>query len=400
MSITTTIHGGAVQLSGNPVWIQCTGGAAPAGASDYKILLRVISQDSKLYGAPFEDACEPDESGGAWFNISGYVHQPIDLEFDYPLTSPHVAYPNRPFNIQVQAGESYFDQDGILQESWGTASAVFQILRGGMQPRQISMMEAEASNFYDTYIADGKFLTPRPWGDFVHPAQPVKLWFMTIADKAVTWYVKGYYNDGTFETFSESFSMAADSLYEFNCNPVHRGLELEPEGKKMTHFDVWIESGGQVISDARRFTYNWSYCERPVFFLVANSYGGIDDIYFSGNLKEGIRTEGTTVYKPQQRGANVFTATRQVPDKQGVNTWEVNSGFKTPSEMLFMRDLVVGKNVWMLYPNNGVSYYFVIPVIITSSRIELIDRGEDLYSMTIEVEEAHESPFTFDNRIW
>ena len=75
MSITATISGGLVQLTGNPVRIQCTGGSAPADVSDYKIMLRIISEDGKLNGAPFIDAIAPNIGGEAWFDISGYVKE-------------------------------------------------------------------------------------------------------------------------------------------------------------------------------------------------------------------------------------------------------------------------------------------------------------------------------------
>ena len=60
MTITANILGAAVQLSGNPVWIKCTGGSAPAGSSNYTLLLKIISQDGKLDGAPYTDAIMPD----------------------------------------------------------------------------------------------------------------------------------------------------------------------------------------------------------------------------------------------------------------------------------------------------------------------------------------------------
>jgi hypothetical protein len=38
-------------------------------------------------------------------------------------------------------------------------------------------------------------------------------------------------------------------------------------------------------------------------------------------------------------------------------------------------------------------------VNITNTSAEIVDRKEDLYSMTIEMAEAHTSQFNFDNRL-
>lgn len=399
MAITATISGGDVQLTGNPVWVQCTGGSAPAGSSEYKILLKIISQDGKLYGAPFIDAIAPDAGGEAWFDISGYVDQPVDAQFEFPVANPVVSYATQAFNIQVQTGERYIDENGDLQETWGATSSVFQMLKGGLNPRQISAMNDAGTNYFETYLQNGLFLTPRPQGNFVHPTQPVKLWFMVTAGVSTTFNVKGYYDDETTDSYSSAVNLSTDSLYEFNCNPADLGLTLEPSGKKMTHFDVWLGAEGAEISDVRRFHFNWEYCERPYFLLFANSLGGVDDVFMGGAVKEGIKVDGNVVYKPQERSASVFERTLITPNRSGQTYWQLNSGYKSSTEMLFLRDMLVAKQVWLLDPNLSVSNYRIVPVTIESSSAELVDRSKDLYEVTIEVAEAHKSKFTNDNRL-
>lgn len=400
MTISANILGAAVQLSGNPVWVECTGGSAPAGSSNYKILLKVISQDGKLDGAPYTDGIVPDANGEALFNISGYVDQPVKPEFQYPVSGAYVAYATQAFNIQVQPGESWMDEEGVLETQWGSTSDVFQILKGGTNPRQLAMMETAGTNFYETYLQNGRFLTPRPWGDSVHPTQPVKLWFMTPTAKSATYKVKGVYYDGTETNYSTSVSLSTDNLYEFNCNPANLGLTLEPTGKRMYYFDVWLESGGSEISDVRRFILDWRPCERPFFILFANSLGGIDDVYMSGHATEGTRTEGDTVYKPQRPGDTVYDRTLETPNKKGQFTLSINSGYKSSTEMLYLRDMMVSRQVWLLYPNKTVSSYQVMPVNIQNGETELVDRQQNLWKMNVELAEAHISRFSFDNRIY
>src|SRR5690554_3120571 len=139
MAISVTILGENVQLSGNPVEIECSGGSAPAGSRNYQILLKIISQDGKLEKFPKVDAITPDSAGKALFDISGYVDQPVKRKFQFPVSGVIQSYPTEAFNIQVQAGETWMDEDGVTQTTWGSVSEVFQILKGGSPPRQLAL---------------------------------------------------------------------------------------------------------------------------------------------------------------------------------------------------------------------------------------------------------------------
>lgn len=403
MAITATIQGGAVQLSGIPVWIHCTGGAAPADSSGYKILLKIISTDGQLIGAPHIDAISPDTSGEAWFNISGYVDQPVKAEFQYPPSGAVVVYPSKTLKIKIQPGESYIDSTGVLQEVWGGESEEVQILKGGVSQRQIAMWETNSTNFYDEYLVKGRFLTHRPWGDWVHPLQPVKLWFIPVSEMTGTLKIKYFYYDNSEGTYSVPVSLSPSSVYEFNCNPKWLGVDLEANGKRVSFYDVWLESGGEEISDSRRFTIDWKPCERPFFMLFANSIGGVDDIYLSGYAVEKFKSEGTTVYRPAQRGDKVYDPTLIVPNRLGQNTFSINTGYKVPTQMRHLRDLLVARQVWLLYPNLAISSFIIIPVIIDNSDSVLIDyyeRANELDNLDLEISEAIKSQFSFDNRLY
>lgn len=395
MAITATISGGAVQLTGNPVRILCSGGAAPVNSSEYKIMLRVISTDGKLEGAPFDpDAITPDSNGEALFDISGLVDQPVTAVFQWPVSGAVVAYPTQAFNIKVQPGERYIDSDNLLQETWGAESSVFQMLKGGLSPRQVSVMKDAGYTFYAKYIQAGKFLTARPWGDEVHPAQPVKLWFMPAANGSGTLTIKYYFDDGSDATYTTAVTLDVDNLYEFNVNPALLGVNIQPTGKKVTHFDVSIPTK----SESRRFTYDWRPCERPVYLMFANTFGGVDDVYFSGYIQDKFSTDGAVSYRPQQLADTVYTPTLLQLDKTGRNRWSINTGWKSLTHIQYLRDLLVAKQAWYLYTNISQSATSIVPITEITTGDVLIDRKEDLYALQIDFSEAHESKHSFDNR--
>lgn len=401
MAITVQILGEDVQLSGNPVEILCTGGSTPAGSKNYQILLKIISQDGKLENFPKTAVVTPNAAGEALFDISGYVDQPVKRKFQYPVSGATQSYPTEAFNIQVQAGETWMDEDGITQTTWGSISDVFQILKGGSPPRQLALWNDASTNFYQIYLQGGKWLTHRPWGDFVHPEQPVKLYFMVISNVSATYKVKAVYHDFSEEIYSTPVALDTDYLYEFNCNPVDLGINMENgAGNKIYFFDVWLESGGAAISESRRFHFDHKYCERPFFVLFANSIGGIDDVYFGGYTSEKFGMTSNTAFKRQTRDATVYDRTLVTTAKEGQNKWELNTGYKATGQILHLRDLILARDVWLLYPLLTPTNRIIIPVAVTGFDDVIIDRKKDIHSVTIEIEEAHSSQFNFDNRLY
>ncbi len=399
MAITVNILGEDVQLSGNPVEIECTGGSAPANSKNYQILLKIISEDGKLEKFPKTAVVTPNAAGEALFDISGYVDQPVKLAFQYPPSGAGTSYTTQAFNVQVQAGETWMDEDGITQTTWGSISDVFQILKGGVSQLQLNMMRDASSNFYQFYLANGKWLTARPWGDFVHTAQPVKLWFMPIANASATFKVNAMYMDGSEDLYSSAISLNTNNLYEFNCNAVLLGKDaINGDGSKMSFFDVWLEVGGSLISDKRRFTVDWKYCERPNFLLFANSLGGIDDVYLSGYIQDKFNVEGSTAFKRGTRTDTVKDPTIIVTNRQGQNRWTVNTGYKSLTTMQYLRDLLVSKQAWYVYTNVVGANPRIVPIVVENADLVLANRIEDLWDMEITFSEAHTSNFTFDNR--
>lgn len=399
MSLTITILGGAVQLSGNPIRIKISGGSQPPGTTKYKYLFRVISQDGKLYGAPFEEAIAPDLNGEAVLDISGLVDQPIQAIFQYPVTTPTVNYPTQAFNVQIQNGETWVDSDDVLQEQWGTISSVFQLLKGGSSPRQLAIWNTLGTNFYESYLNAKRFLTMRPQGDIVHPTQPVKLWFMPVSSLSCTFSVTGYYDDGTTAVYQTAVTLNVDSLTEFNCNPANLGITLKPEGKRMEYFEVSLKQGGTAISDIRNFYFDWRYCERPYFLLFANSIGGVDDVFMAGFATEDFSVSSDIMQKPQNPNATVYEPTLFTTKKEGQNIWSLNTGPKTSTQMLHLRDLIIANQIWLLYPSSNMTTYMIIPVNIIEFSDTLIDRITNLWETKIKVSEAHKTGFSFDNRL-
>jgi hypothetical protein len=401
MALEIFILPNTLALSGNPVWVTFFGDEPPAGVTGYKFMLKIESTNNMLTGAPFYEAVAPSSTYTARLNIQSYLDKAVKYEFSYPVTTACMAYVYHTHAVVITAGISYIDSSGVLHETWNEISKELTLIKGGVSQRQVALWRATNQSFNTVYITAGKFLTQRPQDDIVQPMQPVKLWnFNDGTHEINTLRLVCRYSDGSTVTENIDIFQESGYLYELNVNPANHAISLVKEdGAKLLDWSAALYNNNTVKSDIRRFAYDLRYCERPFWIMFANSLGGIDDVYLSGYAVENFDVQGDEGYKPVQYDDDIYNRTLVVPNKQARNTWKINTGPKSATQMFHLRDLLVSREVWLIYPSNFVTAYHVIPVNITNNQVEIIDRKLDLYSLDIEITEAHSSQFNFDNSL-
>lgn len=391
MALTLTIPGGSVQLSANPIWCTVLGGVVPAGATDYKLLVKVTSLDGVLAGGPFVDAVSPDVSGKAVFNISGYVDQPIPVQFEWPLVTAVKAYIDAAYNIKIEFGERYINSAGVLVETYAPASQNIQILKGGISDLRIGEYNDLATSFYAEMILKGKFLTNQPNNTIVAPKQPVKLYMVSpyLANTNMVLYITGRYADGTAEMFTQVFEFFRDGLFEFNVMPYHVGLPMtNAAGSKMVSYSLAIVNPADgSFGESRTFRIDNNYYENSNFLFAANSYGCVDVIWLTGELKITTEITGTEGVRPMRQGATARTHTVLTTSKSGRKKYTINTGYKADAEIQALEDVYLSKALWLLHKGR------LIPVSLANKEQLLTDTAEELHSAELELMEGHNGRF-------
>jgi hypothetical protein len=383
MALSVDIPGGTIQLSGNPIWVEVSGGSAPADSEDYKIMLRIADAGSNLMGAPFIDAIPPDGSGNATFDISGYMDQPIPIEwFGLNVGGPH---DSQLFDITVEAGECYIDSDGVLQEDWSGSTEELKILKGGIGDRQLAYYNDQESSFYEDFVVGKKWLTWQPDGMIVPPYMPVKLWFVSETAGSSTRIVTAYYSDGTTDVHSEAFGIYDISgILEFNGDPYSLGMDLiNDDGARIEYFTVELEG----YAPLRTYYIDWTYHENYYYLFYANSLGGVDSIWLGGLVEEVITSNMVTTLKPAAIDATVYDPTVLVSSKSATRVWRANTGYKRRAELRDLRDMLLSKRVWFYFRGN------IYPVVVRNTESVFWDETKDITNMTLELTEAHESRY-------
>lgn len=391
MALTLTVPAGTFHLAGNPIRVVVSGASAPVGSSNYKVMLKIVSTDSMLVGSPFIDAKTP-VSGAAEFDVSGYIDQPLLRSFNYPLAGGVYGYQTDTFDVQFAAGESYIDENGELQETFGENTETHFVVKGGVSDFRLGKYKDASSSFYADYVQGGKFLSHMPTTQKVSPTQPVKLWFLSDFTGNADLRIKAVYDDGGQYIYSSTHGFYKDVLHEVNCLPTHADAENMPMAvydlagnvvTRMAYYDVWI----QGKSETRRFEVDHKYYEHNYYLFALNSLGGIDVLWLNGYPKHGFDTNEVIAVKPRQATDGARVPTRVVSSRTGIRKWTIGTGYKSTEELDALIDAALSNQAWLLVGTD------VVPVIVRLANADLYDRMDDIHAVDLEIEEAHNLKF-------
>ncbi|MFY9150837.1 MAG: hypothetical protein WAO52_02395 [Prolixibacteraceae bacterium] len=384
MSVSHSITGGLVHLSGNPIQIILTANAARV---NHKLALKITC--AALMGSPFVEEIAPKNLVSV-FDISGLIDQPVAYEFDYPGLGKVAAHQALAFMVTIDIGEVWTDSNGDRQLAWMGISTNNQlrIIKGKLRQYELGLLNDEGKNFNSEYIEGGKFLTHLPDKQVVSPNQIIKLWYLS------RWTGNHVSNlNFTITTdlkiaripITEEVILIGNGLFEFSVNPSFIGYEVNP-GENILSYTFWLSDSEGDISERRTFMVDNTWHEVQFFFYYVNPLSGIDCIRLTGQYTEGLKTESEIAYRsvPVLSGSKIASQTTVSSSSQ--RTWELNTGPKSRSEMLALRDFLTSRQCWMVDPDNTQK---LIPVNIEAADHRLYAANEDIQNLDIKILEAH-----------
>ena len=175
-------------------------------------------------------------------------------------------------------------------------------------------------------------------------------------------------------------------LIEFNINPVFQGFALDP-GEYIEAFEFWIEDESGLVSEKRKFYVDNDYHENSNYLFSANSKGGVDVWWLTGNVISSMATTGTEGYRPMAYNASSRDATILTTGKSSRRKWTINTGFKSAEEIQALTDVYLSRNMWLLV--NGK----LVPVVLTNGEKLLNDLMQNLHEVDLELTEAHHTRY-------
>ncbi len=397
MSITISeIENTSTHLSGNPIIVKARTSGIPAGASEYRIMLKMISVDNVLLGSVFIDAITPDSTGIVTFDISGLMDQALEKDFKWPIPGTWDGkwhgYPNLVYDIQLIPGEVYINEQNMLVENWQSGFGTIFIVKGKLNQPVLAMLNDNNVSWFNYYCESGRWFTYQPLTQYVTPYQPVKLWWKPpLTGLAFTLNIRGYYSDGNVLLFTELPVMYYDVMFEFDLHPDGLGFAPIIDDAKLLYYEVWMTGSPNV--EKRTFIIDWAYHEETYYLMVDNQIGGIDCISLTGAAIYSPSSERNISVKPMEKTMGAKQRTKIVSGNTKSRKWVINSGYKTKTEMTALDILLDTPNAWLLIPPSGgsdyIAQYSVAPVMITSTELQLTNTMNDQESIDIEITEAY-----------
>lgn len=397
MSITIyEIANTDTKLSGNEIRVKATTSGVPAGATDYRILLKIISADNLLVGSPFIDAIAPDADGNAFFDISGYVDQPADKDFTWPIPDLYGSrwhgYSDQVYDVNLQPGERYIDSDGNLQETFQSVFGTIFVVKGKLNPDFYAYLNTYGLTWFSYFCNAARWFSFMPITQYIHPNQPVKLWYKPpTTGLTFTFHAKAYYSDGNIKNYAGFPELYYDVMFEFEVGASGLGFPPIDGNAKLLKYEVWMD--GTPSLEKRTFILNWDYHESTNYLFVDNGAGGIEVIWLSGAVKFAPAGEHTIAERPLTRSMTVKHRTKNIGNVRRTRRWIINSGYKNKEEMEALQVLLYSPAAWLVkQPANGsdsLAQYSIIPVIIKNPGFDLTDSVSDLDNIDIELEEAY-----------
>ncbi|MEI8115724.1 MAG: hypothetical protein WCI54_18975 [Bacteroidia bacterium] len=389
-----TIKGGDVQLSGNPIVVSVSASEEMrAGKTNYKLALKIHCEE--LFGVEFIEEIVPDASLAAVFDISGFVDQPVDYAFEYPAIGVVRANPILAKTVKLTTGEVFLNALGDRVQAWNgdLNQQEITVIKGKLHPYELALLNEQGETFNSLYIQGGKFLSHLPNFQRVSPDQIMKLRYLsrwTGEHPATCWCrVTQMTNYGVhdFDIKQPLVFYPNAGLIEFSINPIFMGFNKTVNSEyPILKYKFWLTDSTGEISESRTFVVDNQYYEHSFIFYYINPLSGVDCIWLTGQHTEGLKTEIETAYRPVPFGADTKTASLKTISATSQRTWELNTGPKSPTEILALRDFLTSKDCWMVDPTKSEK---LIPVNIEPGDHKLFDVSDDIQNLDIKILEAH-----------
>jgi len=370
-------------------------GVSAVLSPNLKILaeLHVMRVDGSGYDLFNQAALEPDDSGNVFWDVSA------------PLTSALLAdghdRPNLPLPVFEVSGKTIRRYFVRYAEMYGrpqrvrafSDTAVKWAAYGGFSKGML------AERTFPGWFVTGDLLK---WMDqsgnyrVVKPDQPHYLYtanFLGSELEEVFVKVKVYFSDSTDVTYT---------AHTFDSVPVFRrvivpagmkqlGVHLQDAEKVVARYDVWLQQGGDEITEVMRFTINYRYEPYTRFFVYENSFGAYEGVYVYGRKSEGYEIVQKSAVLTQVDDFRLQDGEQLDYDVRLTDSEKVNTGYMTRRQVRGFRDFFLSTDKYA-YKNGH--YY---PITLTTKTIEEFQDGNNLFALAFEVGSRYsEELFTAD----
>ena len=340
------------------------------------------------------DKLDFDPAGNFYTDLSEVFKAYLSSTISHPQQTslPVIAHYEicRPFKYR------YAETYGNIIRKISTELTSYALV-GGMSYIHQAQLNEEGSTFFAKLQYNKQFLTWQPRVKTIFTDQPESLFYINfLGHSEITRKVKLYYTDNTDATYTlpvqTGHSYSLMQVYEFITTYNILQLAALAPTKTIRMYEFWLEIFGTIfrrgtvikISESMFYELDRRIMPNKKTFRFRNSLGGWDTEVFTGESVTSSDIE-RTVYNVQL-GYTFTTKNSQVAEFSALEklSFTANTGWILSKEKAdYMRQFLLSKERYEIVDGK------LLPIVLTSGKIDLISDADDIYNCEIEYTRAY-----------
>lgn len=331
------------------------------------------------------------------------------LQYDRPqFTWPLFAFacPNVCKTFKVKISEQYGDvpvdvstsTSGMVEQALDGLKHVsidYRVLKAGFDTISGRIFKVYQFLFYDT---NNLFLTRQQRIKKIAPKQKEFLYYLfQVAPASNACLRKRFYDElGNVTEVFDSFTDPGIQVYDVWYFWTH-DVELFNGNYSKLEVCVWDVTGALALSEIFTYLADTSYNLDETILYFFNSDGGMDTVRCVGSAEVDIEVEDEVSERSLAINDTDFDGNLLKVYARKNNKFTVFSGYKTQTELNYIEDLLLSKEVFMY--GNKYGQQKEIPVIITTKKLVRDKTNQNLKGYVLEFQEGIYSEISQANYI-
>ena len=327
MALTVLQQPNPISYSRNPIVVSAQLEVFPGHTNIYA-LLTVYQSIDDVVAVLF---ARPDSHGNVSFDVSAVLDTLVNFEVPNLAAGINEATQViKPYWLELQQ----FDGVNLVEvEQIGNTNGIItlKVMKGGVSQENVGL------DIFQKINNEKMFLS---WAETqnLHASQPYLLFYIhqdsVEATLAVKLAVK--YTDGTrtSSVLFYKYVSKGDVVY-FNAGFDINNIGIINPDKTVLNWCFWIENAGnETIAEKVYFKPSEAYTRTPVFILYANSLGGYNSLYASGETSREISGESQDIEQylssAKMVSGNAFYK---------AHSSKVATGYLTENDLMLLSDI-------------------------------------------------------------
>ncbi|MCX6232751.1 MAG: hypothetical protein NTZ33_14530 [Bacteroidetes bacterium] len=359
-----------------------TSGIDAVQREGFKIILQLLSATDDIV---YEEVLDVDASGNAAVDISEILLPQLENKFTFPSVSyaTFIKHSGMCKAFSVRFAEKYENTVFVFSQKYA-----FHAIKAGISKLDQAVFNSNNSSFYAKLLATKGFLTNAPRVQHITPTGRGRLYFCNMQGyTTIKTMVEFYVDNSLDETVAQETisGLAAFDVLELITDPY---FYIGPSNNKFVFY--LTDNDDNPISEKVTYIIDTDTYYNSREILFRSGQGGYDIFMMKGAGIADADFERKLFNKALPLNFTTDTTETSQGNVLQHKNLTVNSGWITAAELMWLNDIFMNKEVYLLLNNKAV------PFVIINKKQTLKKDNNFLYSLEIELQESYSNTHNSD----